>query len=183
MITIEFKSYKGGDGKSTAAFAFWQVLENSDLVDLDLQKTLTRACELTGKKRPINPEEARGDYLIFDTPPYRQAHGLDVSRKVDFIIVPAKSTYNSLLSFESLYGDLKKNYLLKKTWLFFNEVRKPIDKTHQEVADLFAKNFKGLQIAKTVWSNLKGFKEILLKGVEGKAKNQVKDLISELKIK
>lgn len=182
MIIIEFKSYKGGDGKSTGAYAFSKVLKNAELVDLDHQKTITRAAELTKSKMPVEAHVAKGKYLIFDTPPYRQDNGLDVSEKADYIIIPAKATYNSLLSMEELYNDLVKKKLLKKAWLFFNEVRKPVDTTHKEVIDLFKQNFKGLKIAETCWSNLKSFKEILRKPLDKKAWEQVNQLIEELKI-
>lgn len=182
MIIIEFKSYKGGEGKSTAAYAFKKVLNDAQLVDLDYQKTITRAAEITDDDMPVNPEEATGKYLIFDTPPYRQDIGLQVSEKANFIIIPAKATYNSLLSLESLYKELVKKKLIKKTWLFFNEVRKPVDNTHKEVVSLFARNYPAIKIAKTQWSNLKGFKEILLKPLQGESLKQVKELLKEIEI-
>ncbi len=182
MIIIEVKSYKGGEGKSTAVYAFYKALESAQIVDLDYQKTITRAAELTNSEAPVKEEEARGKYLIFDTPPYRQDIGLHISQKADYIIIPAKATYNSLLSLESLYGELLKKQLIKKSWLFFNEVRRPVDNTHKEVTALFRKNYPGLNFARTEWSTLKAFKEILLNPIHGKALEQTKKLLKEIQI-
>ncbi|MHA7877900.1 MAG: hypothetical protein ACX93T_03195 [Bacteroidota bacterium] len=65
---------------------------------------------------------------------------------------------------------------------YFNEVRKPHNKTYHEVKALLSSNYQDIKKATTELSNLVGFSRILAEAVHGQAKQEILSLIEELNI-
>ncbi len=180
MIKILIRSSKGGTGKSTLTEAIRQVLE-ADVIDMDHQKTLTMASQLTNSYTPISSEnEATGKYLIYDTPPYNDEGLISLMENMDLIIIPSKIGYPDLLALHPTYEAVKKVKKIKNTILLFNDVRKPLTNEKKEIIDCFKETFPELKIAKTQLSRLDGFASIFRKPLEGKALEQTKFLLKEI---
>ena len=173
---------KGGSGKTTLTLGLADVLDDVKIVDLDPQKTITEGAKETGRHLPVSASNATGQHTIFDTPPYNSGELASLFPIVDLILIPAKLSWNDLLSTRSVIEVLKKNKVTKKAWLVFNEVRRPDTKTQAQARAHFKSNFPHLRIANTELGFLSAFRRLLLEPAKGKAVVQLKALIQELGI-
>lgn len=181
MPTIVVANPKGGCGKSTIARSLADVL-NADIVDLDHQKTLTLSARIAGRKLPVSMHDITARYVVYDTPPYHDETFKSLFQSADVIVIPVKSGYADLLATKSVYDDLKSLKMIDKAIIVFNEVRKPINKTHQEVVRDFRENYPLIRVANTQLSNLLGFKRVLAEELFGLACEQMHAFLKELNI-
>ena len=180
MIRIVVSNTKGGVGKSTIARSIADVLK-SDVIDLDSQKTLTQSAIISGKKKPISPNEAKGKYLVYDTPPYRTGELRDILAIADYLLVPVKSGFGDLLATQTLIKEAKTRSNITRIGIFFNDVRKPVDNLHKEIKEHFRTNYKDL-LLDTEISQLSSFRNVLNGDLTNKAKGQIEDLLKEIGI-
>ena len=180
MKKILIRSSKGGTGKSTLTESIRQVLE-ADVIDMDHQKTITMASQLTNSYTPLdNENEAKGKYLIYDTPPYNDEGILSLIENMDIIIIPSKIGYPDLLALHPTYEGVKKANKINNAILLFNDVRKPLTNEKKEIIDCFKETFPELKIAQTQISRLDSFASVFRKPLEDKALEQIQSFLKEI---
>ena len=182
MKTIVVTNIKGGSGKTTLVRALEEVLEKAEVVDLDNQKTLTFAAQLTGRRPPIEAEKAKGHYVIYDTPPYRMESLRSLLKHADLILIPVKLSYSDLMASKAIFEETEKLNVFPKACFVFNEVKRPLNKTDRELRALFAENYPSIKCAKNFFSHLLGFRRILAEPLRGKALEETKLLVQELNL-
>jgi len=180
MFKILVVASKGGTGKSMLTASLRDALKDAQVVDLDPQKTLTISASEGGRPKPIDPAKATSKFIIYDTPPYHDESIRSMMKSFDAIIIPMKSGISDLIALKSIYDDLIDTKTIQKSLLVFNEVRKPINNTHKEIVELFKESYPGLRIAKTQLSTLLGFNRVLAEPLNGKALQQIQDLVAEI---
>lgn len=181
MKKILVTNSKGGCGKTLLAFALADALD-AEIVELDLQATIAESYKLTKRHRPIDPKNAKGKYLIFDTPPYNTQRSKDLMREADIILMPCKVSMPDLIALKSIVKDLQDLRVEKKATIVFNEVRKPHNNTYKKVKGYFDHMYKGIKRADTELGNLVAFRDIMERPIHGKAKKQIISLLKELNI-
>ena len=182
MESIAVIAPKGGGGKSTISECLRQALVDAQVIDMDHQQTLTILAKINNKPLPVNTSDVTLKYVIYDTPPYNDEEIRDLMKIVDKIIIPIKGGPPDLAAFPSVYESLKNTDSFKKTFIVFNEVRKPISNMHKKMVNIFSKNFPKVKITNTNLSNLNSFKEALYGDLKGDALDQIKRLIKEIYI-
>lgn len=180
MVKIIVYSPKGGDGKSTLVPALADVLPNACVVDMDPQKTLTNAGKLMGRHIPVDPNEAEGEFVIYDTPPYRDITLRGILAEGDIILLPMLVGYSNLMALNNTMAELKHLGAVDKAVVVFNKVRKPHTKTYRAVKALVAKNYPNIRVATTELSLLRGFSDVLISPVAGQARGEIEALLEEL---
>lgn len=173
---------KGGCGKTTVTLSLTDVLEDARVVDLDNQQTLTISSELTGRHVPVKIGFTDCKYLIIDTPPYEDLSVRSILSTADLIVIPALIGYPDLLGTQKLADYIIENKLQNKTFVVFNKVRKPYNRSYHEVKGFWKQNYPKLKVAKQELSQLRGYQDVLAKPINGKALEEIKSLIKEMKI-
>ena len=181
MIKIVVKSTKGGSGKSTISLGLACTL-GGQAVDLDPQGTLNNAKAMNEKLPVMAQSEVRGDvpFVVYDTAPYNNEEDVEYMKNADIIVCPLKPSVADLMSFNTLYLLCKKQKILHKCIVVFNEVRYPINNTYKEVVDIFGKNYPDIKIAKTNLRNLLGIRNIFAEQKCAKSLNNFSELAKEL---
>lgn len=87
-----------------------------------------------------------------------------------------------MLATTAIINQLEELKLSKKAYIVINEVRKPHNKTYKEAKRLIKSNFETIKIASTELSNLTAFRRVFTTSLSGKAKEEIKALISEIEI-
>ena len=181
-MKIVVANSKGGSGKTTLALSLADTLPSAQVIDLDTQGTITVGADYTKRHIPIREEEANGQYIIYDTPPYHSEELRSYFDTADLVLIPVKVSYPDLLATKAVVEDLRAAQMTDKGVIVFNEVRKPYNKTYHEVKALFSSNYKDIKKANTELSNLVGFGRILAEPIGGQAQEEVKTLLKELEI-
>ena len=173
---------KGGTGKSTLALCIASIIgeDKCDIVSLDPQDTLGKASTLTGLFKPVEARATSKPFVIWDTPPYLTKDIEHVYKNASIIIVPCKIGYPDLLAVKSTYAQLEKVGVISKTVLVFNESRLPVKKNDREVISIFSQNYPDLKIAKQIIALRNDFKNVFLRPIEGKALEEIKNLMKEV---
>ena len=177
MKVIVIINSKGGCGKSTLALSLADVL-GAQIVDLDYQSTITNSAKFTGRHKPIMPDEATANYIVYDTPPYRDAAISNLVRQADYIVIPSLLSYPDLLAIKPTI-DLVATLPAKKC-IVFNRVKRTMTSNNQQLRYYFEKNYGYITSAKTEISELKAFQNVLTTPLAGVAKKQIEDLVKEL---
>lgn len=97
---------KGGCGKSTLTVCLSEVLD-ADIIDHDLQGTITVNSQLTGRHEPVSHEKVSKHFVIHDTPPYNTSKLNSLIKEVDVIVIPTKLMYADLLALATLVDKLE----------------------------------------------------------------------------
>ncbi len=158
------------------------VLDDSQVIDLDHQGSLTNTSKVTGRHTPISLKEANGKYLIYDTPPYLSEELPGILEEADVIIIPTRIGYFELVGLKGIVDRVRQAKAEKKTYIVFNAVPARATKSLLEARSYFMNNYKDLNKAKTELRSYDGFTTIAKRAVFAHAKNQIKELIAELKI-
>lgn len=180
MKRIVVINNKGGCGKSTLVLSLADTLTNAQVVDLDNQATLTRSASFTGRHAPVQAGNANGEYVIFDTPPYRDSTLRGVLASATHVLIPVLLGYPDLLATRAIVDDLVKQKLLAKATIVFSKVRKPHNKAYHELKRLFAQNYQDVTLATSEISELTAYQKVLAAPLQGKAKEEMKCLATEL---
>jgi cellulose biosynthesis protein BcsQ len=173
---------KGGSGKSTLVLALSDVLVDAQVIDLDQQGTITIGSKYTNRHIPVKAEAISARHTIIDTPPYHGEELRSYFETADLILIPVKVSYPDLLATKAVIDDLRAVKMTEKGFIIFNEVRKPYNKTYQEIKELFFVNYKDVKKTTTELSNLIGFNRILSDPIHGQAKEEIQNLVKELHI-
>ena len=173
---------KGGSGKSTLVLALADILPSAQIIDLDPQGTIKLGSGYTQRHVPVREEEAIAKYILYDTPPYHGEELRSYFDTADMVLIPVKVSYPDLLATKAVIDDLRTIKMTHKGVIVFNEIRKPYNKTYDEIKDLFFSNYKDVKKANTELSNLLGFQRILSEVLDGQAKAEMFSLVKELNI-
>lgn len=181
MSRIIIINNKGGCGKSTLAVALAEVL-GAEIVDLDNQKTITTASELTGRHKPVKMGEEGGGHVVFDTPPYRDVTLKGLMDSADVILIPMLVGYPDLLATKAIVKDIIAKKMANKTTIVLSKVRKPLNKSYFEIKKFIQKNYSHIDISSVEIPETRGFQDVLARDLGTKEKQVIKELIKELKI-
>ena len=175
---------KGGCGKSTIVASLADVLD-ADIIDHDNQGTIRICASLTKRRKPISYDDISNskNIVIHDTPPYNASNLKGLMESSSLIIIPCKLVYPDLVALNALANEIQKLNVTLKSIIVFNEVRKPYDKISKELKTLYDKVYPDIKKAKVHLSNLVGFKNVFKEHINGKALQQIQDLVYELGIK
>ena len=69
-----------------------------------------------------------------------------------------------------------------KSYVVFNDIRKPHNNTYREIKAFFQENYKDIRKAKAELSSLVSFTRVFAEPLGGKAKKEILGLIKELNI-
>ena len=178
---------KGGCGKTTICLSLADAIEKRGdtvkVVDLDNQKTLTMAAEITKRHVPVPINSSRSaKYFIVDTPPYEDLSLKNILETGDIIVIPCLVGYPDLFGCKSIYDYLLKKGIVKKACILFNKVRKPHNKSYSDIRTFFRKNYPKIKIAKTELTLLRGYQDVLAKPLQGKALDEINAFLEELNV-
>lgn len=182
MKKIVIANSKGGCGKSTLASALADVLNDAQLIDVDMQGSLTQASELTGRHVPVDIIEANGKYLIWDTPPYLSEELPALLSAADLIIIPTRIGDYDLLALGGIVDRVREVNMSDKSYIVFNAVPSRETKSLIKSRGYFFKNYKDIRKSETELNQYEGYKTIATRPIFGHAKKQIIKLIDELKI-
>ena len=170
---------KGGTGKTTFTECLRQILDKTQVIDLDHQKTLTFALEMAGHTMTVEKPQ----YIIYDTPPYNSENLRALMDEVDHIIIPTKLGYPDMIATKTIYDGLISAKALQKAILVFNEVRKPLTLEEKEIIKCYQNNYPKLRFANMLVSKLENFRKVFRTPLTGQALEQIKSLVDEFLIK
>ena len=173
---------KGGSGKSTLTLALADVLPDVQIVDLDPQGTISRGARYSKRHTPIREKEATGQYIIYDTPPYRTETSKSYLETADLVLIPVRASFADLLAVQAILDDLKLVKMTHKAVIVFNSNRKPVSQAYREAKSAFSLNYPNIKKATTELSQLMSFHRILVAPVKGQARMEIINLIKELNI-
>ncbi len=119
---------KGGNGKSTLTLSLFYILkdifkEEVEIVDHDLQGTITKAAEFTNLQSPVKLNETKAKYILHDTPPYNSSSLLSIIKNSDLIIMPVKVSHADLMALKTIVENLRDMKITDKAVIVFNEVK------------------------------------------------------------
>lgn len=181
-MKIVVANSKGGSGKSTLVLALADVISDVQIVDMDLQGTISISSKFTNRHVPVKASEVSTKCVLYDTPPYHSDEFKSIFESADLVMIPVKIGYPDLLATKGVIDDLRSLKMIDKGIIVFNEVRKPYNKTYHEVKSLFFDNYKDIKKAKSELSSLVGFRRILSDPLSGQAKRETALLVKELGI-
>ena len=182
MTNILVANTKGGCGKSTLVASLADVLD-ADITDHDHQGTIRIASRFTNRHKPKkHGDSSLKKIIIHDTPPYNSGNLRSLLKECELIVMPTKLQYPDFLAMRALADEIVKLKLEGKTFIVYNEVRKPLNKTYVELKGLYEKNYPNLKKAKTELSQLVAFSRVLVEPLTGNALMQIKSLAEEFKI-
>ncbi len=181
-MQIVVANNKGGTGKSTIVASLADVL-GADIVDHDNQGTIRVTSSFTGRNVPVDPGSTKRRIVIHDTPPYNASEMKGLFESADLIIIPCKVKYPDLVALKGVIEMIRGIKGQSKSWIVFNDVRKPHSKTYRELRALFDQNYIDIKKATTELSTLVSFTKVFAEPIEGRARDQIKNLVNELCIK
>ena len=172
---------KGGVGKTTLTIAMADVLEGQ-IVEWDLQGTISNCFKLTGRHQPVQLKDATAKYIIHDTPPYNSDVLPSLIKRADTIIIPVRMSATDLVACTTAIDLLRTLQATDRAKIVFNGVRKPYTNTYREFKRAFAKNYNDVVKADTEITNLVAFQRIMQQPIGGNAKQLIIQLLQELNI-
>lgn len=180
-MQIVVTNSKGGCGKSTVVASLANILE-CDIIDYDNQGTLTHSSSLTGLNKPVEVDQATKRIVIHDTLPYNSIKTKSLMKEADLVIIPCKVMYPDLLAVKAVIDNIRALNMKSRSIILFNDVRKPHNNTYREVKSYYFDNYKDIKKAKTEFSSINGFANVLVSPLKGQALREVKTFIEELNI-
>ncbi len=180
-MQIVVTNSKGGCGKSTLVASLSDVLD-ADIIDHDNQGTISVSSFFTKRHVPVSYENVTKKIIIHDTPPYNSEKLSSLLKEADLVLIPCKLQYPDFLALRALDEILKKGNMYKKSFVVFNEVRKPHNNTYKELKSLYSDNYPAMNFAKTELSNLLAFSRVLADPLKGKGLKEMRNLVAELSI-
>lgn len=180
-MQIVVSNSKGGCGKSTLVASLADVLRGQ-IVDHDNQGTIRVSAQFTNRHVPVGQEDAHGELILHDTPPYNDGTLKALLTVATIVIIPAKVAIPDLLAISGIVEHLRSLKMTDKAVVVFNEVRKPHNNTYKRVKSFFDKNYQDIRRADTELSNLVSFRNVLEKPLEGRALDEIVSLAKELEL-